>query len=80
MAIIHRTTLNPGKLELLAAWLPGQPWYRGAASWRPRAGSLTAEPADRMPVRWFPRPGWSRSVIGQVMTSTVQPAHRDQYG
>jgi hypothetical protein len=27
MAIIHRTTLIPGKLELLAAWLPAQPWY-----------------------------------------------------
>jgi hypothetical protein len=29
MAVIHRTTLTPGKLELLAAWLPTQPWYRG---------------------------------------------------
>jgi hypothetical protein len=28
MAIIHNTTMNPSKLELLAAWLPGQPWYR----------------------------------------------------
>lgn len=27
MAIIHRTTMIPGKLELLAAWLPAQPWY-----------------------------------------------------
>jgi len=27
MAIIHRTTMSPGKLELLAAWLPAQPWY-----------------------------------------------------
>lgn len=30
MAIIHETTLRPGKLELLAAWLPGQPWYQRA--------------------------------------------------
>lgn len=29
MAVIHRTTLNPGKLELLAAWLPTRPWYVG---------------------------------------------------
>lgn len=29
MAVIHRTTMNPGKLELLAAWLPAQPWYAG---------------------------------------------------
>ncbi len=27
MAIIHHTTMNPGKLELLTAWLPAQPWY-----------------------------------------------------
>lgn len=27
MALIHNTTMSPGKLELLAAWLPAQPWY-----------------------------------------------------
>lgn len=27
MAVIHRTTLKPTKLELLAAWLPSRPWY-----------------------------------------------------
>ncbi|WP_156143967.1 hypothetical protein [Sinomonas humi] len=26
MAIIHEATLVPGKLELLNAWLPRQPW------------------------------------------------------
>jgi len=29
MAVIHHTTLTPGKLELLAAWLPSQPWHAG---------------------------------------------------
>ncbi|MFG3533082.1 1,4-alpha-glucan branching protein [Streptomyces sp. NPDC047917] len=29
MAVIHRTTLTPTKLELLTTWLPAQPWYRG---------------------------------------------------
>jgi hypothetical protein len=29
MAIIHATTMNPAKLDLLAAWLPRQPWYGG---------------------------------------------------
>jgi hypothetical protein len=28
MAIIHNTTMSPGKLELLTTWLPDQPWYR----------------------------------------------------
>jgi maltokinase-like protein len=27
MAIIHDTTMSPGKLDLLRAWLPAQPWY-----------------------------------------------------
>ncbi|MFH8927578.1 1,4-alpha-glucan branching protein [Streptomyces pristinaespiralis] len=31
MAVIHRTTMTPGKLELLAAWLPSRPWYEGTA-------------------------------------------------
>lgn len=30
MAIIHRATLEPTKAELVAAWLPTQPWYDGA--------------------------------------------------
>ncbi|WP_374984451.1 1,4-alpha-glucan branching protein [Streptomyces fradiae] len=31
MAVIHRTTVEPTKLELLASWLPSRPWYRGGA-------------------------------------------------
>lgn len=27
MSVIHHTTLTPTKLELLAGWLPAQPWY-----------------------------------------------------
>ncbi|RJL22103.1 maltokinase N-terminal cap-like domain-containing protein [Bailinhaonella thermotolerans] len=32
MAYIHRTTMTPGKLELLTDWLPKQPWYEGAGT------------------------------------------------
>jgi hypothetical protein len=32
VAIIHNTTMRPSKLELLAAWLPAQPWYRPTAN------------------------------------------------
>lgn len=35
MAVIHRTTLTPTKLELLTAWLPSRPWYHGGAE-KPR--------------------------------------------
>ncbi|MDT3396944.1 1,4-alpha-glucan branching protein [Streptomyces sp. B1866] len=31
MAFIHHTTLNPGKLELIAPWLPTRPWYATTA-------------------------------------------------
>lgn len=31
MAIIHRTTLTPTKMELLSGWLPSRPWYLGPA-------------------------------------------------
>ncbi|WFE93716.1 hypothetical protein [Micromonospora sp. WMMD987] len=27
MALLHRAEIRPGKLELLATWLPGRPWY-----------------------------------------------------
>ncbi|MFF7649241.1 1,4-alpha-glucan branching protein [Streptomyces sp. NPDC007983] len=30
MAVIHKTTMRPTKLELLTPWLPRQPWYLGA--------------------------------------------------
>ncbi len=29
MAFIHRTTMTPGKLELITGWLPKQSWYAG---------------------------------------------------
>lgn len=32
MALMHQTTMSPSKLELLAAWLPSQPWFAGDAS------------------------------------------------
>ncbi|MGI5522310.1 CG0192-related protein [Micromonospora sp. CA-259024] len=31
MALLHRATLRPTKLDLLAAWLPGRPWFAGPA-------------------------------------------------
>ncbi|MER7052506.1 MULTISPECIES: 1,4-alpha-glucan branching protein [unclassified Streptomyces] len=29
MAVIHHTTVEPTKVELLTSWLPSRPWYRG---------------------------------------------------
>jgi hypothetical protein len=42
MAILYRADLRPTKLELLAAWLPGRPWFPTPAS-----GGLTRVAAYR---------------------------------
>jgi hypothetical protein len=31
MALLYRAEIRPGKLELLADWLPTRPWYQGPA-------------------------------------------------
>jgi Maltokinase N-terminal cap domain len=48
MAVIHHTTLTPTKPELLAAWLPGQPWYRdgGQAPDLARVGGFRLDDPD----------------------------------
>ncbi|WP_306371308.1 1,4-alpha-glucan branching protein [Nocardiopsis sp. CC223A] len=40
MAVVHRTTLTPTKLELLRDWLPAQPWYPGERSDPAKAGGF----------------------------------------
>jgi Maltokinase N-terminal cap domain len=48
MAIIHPTTLEPGKLELLTWWLPGRSWYLGGISVPAltKAGGFRLDDAD----------------------------------
>lgn len=40
MAVIHKTTMTPSKLELLARWLPEQAWYRDVPGPLVRAGGF----------------------------------------
>ena len=50
MALIHRATIRPTKLELLDAWAPSQPWFEG----RPGTGTTLVasfrfdDPADEV--------------------------------
>lgn len=47
MALIHRATLSPTKLELLTGWLPARPWYTAAGGEQTRvAGYRFDDPDD----------------------------------
>lgn len=46
MAILHRTTLTPTKLELLAGWLPDRPWFFGRTDALEQVGSYRFDDPD----------------------------------
>ncbi|APE35252.1 hypothetical protein BOX37_16330 [Nocardia mangyaensis] len=46
MAVIHRTTLVPGKTDLVAAWLPGRQWYQGTVPRLRKAGGFRLDDPD----------------------------------
>lgn len=46
MALIQPTTLVPSKLELLAAWLPRQPWFEGDEQALTHVGSYRFDDPD----------------------------------
>src|SRR5918997_895056 len=59
MAIIHRATLRPSKLELLAGWGPRPPWGGAAAGGPGRGGPRP--PPPRAPGGGGPGPGGPRA-------------------
>jgi hypothetical protein len=76
MAVIHHTTLTPGKLDLLAAWLPRQPWYRagGGTPELARAGGFRLDDPDG-------EVGLEFMVVTDAATSTayhVPATYRDR--
>ncbi|RIQ21043.1 CG0192-related protein [Jiangella rhizosphaerae] len=48
MALIHRATLSPTKLELLTAWLPGRPWAAGAGALQQAGAYRFDDPAGEV--------------------------------
>ncbi|MEV6487487.1 hypothetical protein AB0M20_02440 [Actinoplanes sp. NPDC051633] len=54
MALIHKASLTPSKIELLAAWLPGNPWYRTATGELARVASYRFDdPAGEVGIETF---------------------------
>ncbi|NKY43011.1 maltokinase N-terminal cap-like domain-containing protein [Nocardia cerradoensis] len=46
MAVVHHTTLEPGKLELLTAWLPTREWFTGTTPHLHKAGGFRLDDPD----------------------------------
>jgi hypothetical protein len=53
MALIHEATLTPGKLELLAAWLPGQSWAGDVTGLRRLGAYRFDDPAGEVGIETF---------------------------
>ncbi|GAB2842728.1 hypothetical protein GCM10022221_47430 [Actinocorallia aurea] len=55
MAVIHRTTLQPSKLELLTSWLPSRPWYAGPGTpdLAKAGGFRLDDPADEVGIEFL---------------------------
>jgi hypothetical protein len=53
MAIIHRATLRPSKLELVAGWLPGRPWGASGAGLEQVAAYRFDDPAGEVGTETF---------------------------
>ena len=53
MAVIHRATLSPGTLELLAGWLPSRPWCPGVEDLRQLGAYRFDDPAGEVGLEAF---------------------------
>lgn len=60
MALLHDATLRPSKLELLAAWLPSQPWWPGSTTTETDTAGLESigsyrfdDPADEVGIETY---------------------------
>src|ERR1700729_3238638 len=78
MAVIHHTTLTPTKLELLSAWLPGQPWFRdaGQAPDLARTGGFRLDDPDGPGPRGVSGGSYDPSLVAQLVAliqGTAEP-------
>ena len=55
MAIVYAAQLVPTKLELMARWLPAQPWYAGGADRLEALGAFRFDDPDGEVGRAGPR-------------------------
>ncbi len=53
MAVLHRATLTPSKLDLLTPWLAGRPWAGGAAAVEQLGAYRFDDPAGEVGIETF---------------------------
>jgi hypothetical protein len=63
MALLHRATLTPTKAELIAAWLPRQPWAAGLPDVSPIGGFRLDDPDGEVGIEGI----LLRSADGEVV-------------
>jgi hypothetical protein len=63
MALLHHATLTPSKPELIAAWLPRQPWAAGLPEVTPFGGFRLDDPAGQVGIEGI----LLRSADGEVV-------------
>ena len=73
MALLHRATLTPSKLDLLAAWVPGRPWSAGRVPVRQLGSYRFDDPAGLVGLESFLLEAADGTVLHVPLTYRAAP-------
>lgn len=73
MALIHKATLTPSKLELLTAWLPTRPWFGSEADVKQAGAYRFDDPAGEVGLEAFILEVDDGSVVHVPLTYRAAP-------
>ena len=73
MALLHKATINPAKLALLEAWLPGRDWFPGGTEFERVAAARFDDPAGAVGVEVFVVRSGAGPLLHTPMTYRAAP-------
>jgi len=73
MALLHHATLTPSKPELLAAWLPSQPWATGISGLKPFGAYRFDDPDGEVGIEAILLRGDAGEVLHVPLTYRAAP-------
>lgn len=73
MALLHKATLTPSKLELLTAWLPTRPWFGSEADLKQAGAYRFDDPAGEVGLEAFILEVGDGSVVHVPLTYRAAP-------